>query len=164
MMLTGCRRGEALNSKKADFNLERGSWLLPDPKGGKARHIPMNERAVETVKTALLLGQSMSHSYVLNPYLFANPRTGLPFEQVYYSWDTARKKAGLQDLRMHDLRHSFASAMVNSGMTLYDVKEILGHANINTTQRYAHLSNHRLRQAAESVSKFYGDEGWSTPK
>jgi site-specific recombinase XerD len=51
--------------------------------------------------------------------------------------------------------------MVNSGMTLYDVKEILGHANIKTTQRYAHLSNHRLRTAAESVSKFYGNEGWA---
>lgn len=61
---------------------------------------------------------------------------------------------------MHDLRHSFASAMVNSVMTLYDVKEILGHASIKTTQRYAYLSNDRLRQAAESVSKFYGDDGW----
>jgi site-specific recombinase XerD len=160
MMLTGCRRGEALNAKKTDFDLERGSWLLPDPKGGKARHIPMNERAVDTVKAALLLGQNLDHNFALNPYLFANPRTGLPFEQIYYSWDTARKKAGLKDLRMHDLRHSFASAMVNSGMTLYDVKEILGHANIKTTQRYAHLSNQRLRQAAESVSKFYGDEEW----
>jgi site-specific recombinase XerD len=160
MMLTGCRRGEALKAKKSDFDLERGSWLLPDPKGGKARHIPMNERAIETVKTALLLSQNMNQNFEQTPYLFANPRTGLPFEQLYYSWNTARKIAKLDDLRMHDLRHSFASAMVNSGMTLYDVKEILGHASIKTTQRYAHLSNDRLRQAAESVSKFYGDDGW----
>ena len=160
MMLTGCRRGEALNAKKTDFDLERGSWLLPDPKGGKARHIPMNERAIDTVKAALLLAQSLNHNFDQTEYVFANPRTGLPFEQIYYSWNTARKKAGLDDLRMHDLRHSFASAMVNSGMTLYDVKEILGHANIKTTQRYAHLSNHRLRKAAESVSTFYGQQGW----
>jgi site-specific recombinase XerD len=160
MMLTGCRRGEALNAKKTDFDLERGSWLLPDPKGGKARHIPMNERAIDTVKAAMLLAQNLNHNFEQTEYVFANPRTGLPFEQIYYSWNTARKKAGLEGLRMHDLRHSFASAMVNSGMTLYDVKEILGHANIKTTQRYAHLSNHRLRTAAESVSKFYGDDGW----
>jgi integrase len=160
MMLTGCRRGEALNAKKTDFDLERGSWLLPDPKGGKARHIPMNERAVETVRAAILLAQNLNHNFEQTEYVFANPRTGLPFEQIYCSWNSARKKAGLEDLRMHDLRHSFASAMVNSGMTLYDVKEILGHANIKTTQRYAHLSNHRLRTAAESVSKFYGDDGW----
>lgn len=162
MMLTGCRRGEALNAKKADFDLERGSWLLPDPKGGKARHIPMNERAVETVRAALLLAENLNHNFEQTEYVFANPRTCLPFEQIYHSWNTARQKAGLADLRMHDLRHSFASAMVNSGMTLYDVKEILGHANIKTTQRYAHLSNHRLRTAAESVSRFYGDEGWTT--
>jgi site-specific recombinase XerD len=160
LMLTGCRKGEALNAKKTDFDFDRGSWLVPNPKGGKARHIPMNERAVETVKAALLLAQSLNRNFEQTEYVFANPRTGLPFEQIYFSWNTARKKAGLDDLRMHDLRHSFASAMVNSGMTLYDVKEILGHANIKTTQRYAHLSNSRLRKAAESVSDFYGDQGW----
>jgi site-specific recombinase XerD len=160
MMLSGCRRGEALNAKKADFDLERGSWLIPNPKGGKARHIPMNSNAVKSVKSTLLLGTALVYNYEQNPYLFVNPSTGLPFEQIYYSWDTARKKAGLDNLRIHDLRHSFASAMVNSGMTLYDVKEILGHANIKTTQRYAHLSNQRLREAAESVADFYGDEVW----
>jgi integrase len=160
MMLSGCRRGEALRAKKSDFDLERGSWLIPNPKGGKARHIPMNSNAVKTIRSSLLLGASLSHNYEQNSYIFVNPRTGLPFEQIYYSWDTARKKAGLDDLRIHDLRHSFASAMVNSGMTLYDVKEILGHANIKTTQRYAHLSNQRLREAAESVSDFYGDQIW----
>jgi pyrroline-5-carboxylate reductase len=56
---------------------------------------------------------------------------------------------------MHDLRHSFASAMVNSGMTLYDVKQILGHSNIKTTQRYAHLSNERLKTAASSVVDYF---------
>jgi len=160
MMLTGCRKGEALNAKVSEFDFERSTWFLPNPKGGKARYIPMNERAVETAKSAILLSQSLSQNSHQSEYLFANPRTGLPFEQIFSSWNTARKKAGLSDLRMHDLRHSFASAMVNSGMTLYDVKEILGHANIKTTQRYAHLSNHRLRKAAESVSQFYGDKGW----
>ena len=64
---------------------------------------------------------------------------------------------------MHDLRHSFASALVNSGMTLYDVKQILGHANIKTTERYAHLSNQRLKAAAASVVSFYGEQNWIGP-
>jgi site-specific recombinase XerD len=160
LMLTGCRKGEALQAKKTDFDFERGSWLVPNPKGGKARYIPMNGRAVDTVRGALLLAQNLNPRFEQTEYVFANPRTGLPFEQIYFSWNAARTKAGLEDLRIHDLRHSFASAMVNSGMTLYDVKEILGHANIKTTQRYAHLSNSRLRKAAESVSDFYGDQGW----
>jgi len=61
---------------------------------------------------------------------------------------------------MHDLRHSFASAMVNSGMTLYDVKEILGHSNIRTTEWHAHLSNSRPRQATGTISTFYENHDW----
>jgi len=56
---------------------------------------------------------------------------------------------------MHDLRHSFASAVVNSGMNLSDIREILGHTNIKTTQRYAHLSNARLKKAVSSVVDIY---------
>ena len=93
-------------------------------------------------------------------YLFPNPSTGEPFQQIFYSWDKARKASHIDSVRMHDLRHSFASAMVNSGMTLYDVKEILGHSNIRTTERYAHLSNSRLRQAAGAVSTFYENQDW----
>jgi len=58
-------------------------------------------------------------------------------------------------VRIHDLRHSFASALVNEGMTLYDVKELLGHANIATTQRYAHLSQQRLMEAASKADLHY---------
>ena len=71
-------------------------------------------------------------------------------------------QAGLKEVRMHDLRHSFASAMMNMGMTLDDVKEMLGHANIKTTERYAHLSRERLRTAAASVETFYGEQPWSS--
>jgi site-specific recombinase XerD len=95
-----------------------------------------------------------------SPYLFPNPKSGEPFQQIFYSWNKARKAANIDTVRMHDLRHSFASALVNSGMTLYDVKEILGHTNIKTTERYAHLSNSRLRQAAESVTTFYENQDW----
>jgi site-specific recombinase XerD len=89
------------------------------------------------------------------PWVFPNPHTGKPFVSVYYSWNTARTKAGLRDVRMHDLRHSFASALVNRGMTLYDVKELLGHASITTTQRYAHLAPSRLMTAASEAAALY---------
>ena len=79
-------------------------------------------------------------------HIFANPRTGLPYVSFYYSWDAARKRAGLPDLR-----HSFASFLVNAGRSLYEVQELLGHADIRTTSRYAHLSRERLFEAVESV-------------
>jgi site-specific recombinase XerD len=93
-----------------------------------------------------------------SPYVFCNPKSGRAFTNIFNSWDKARERAGLKDVRMHDLRHSFASALVNNGLSIYDVKELLGHASINTTQRYAHLSQDRLAQATETVALHYGSE------
>lgn len=70
-------------------------------------------------------------------------------------WLRARRIAGLEGLRVHDLRHSFASALVNKGMTLYDVKEALGHSSMVTTQRYAHLAPQRLMQAVSAAQEHY---------
>ena len=87
-----------------------------------------------------------------NPWIFPNPKAGKPCVSIYYSWDTARKQAGLADVRIHDLRHSFASLLVNAGNSLYTVQKILGHTQIKTTQRYAHLSQDTLIDAANVVS------------
>ena len=160
LLLTGCRRGEALKAKIQHFDLGRGDWIVPLAKAGKARHIPLNDMAIQTIRAALEMKSEFNQVTRESPYLFPNPTTGDPFQQIFYSWDKARKSANIDAVRMHDLRHSFASALVNSGMTLYDVKEILGHTNIKTTERYAHLSNSRLRQAAESVTTFYQNQDW----
>jgi len=83
--------------------------------------------------------------------VFPNPKTGKPYVSIFYSWNTARKQAGLADVRIHDLRHSFASFLVNAGRSLYEVQKILGHTQIKTTQRYAHLSQDTLIDAANVV-------------
>ena len=87
------------------------------------------------------------------PWAFANPKTGKPYVSFYISWNTARNKAGLADVRIHDLRHSFASFLVNAGRSLYEVQKILGHTQVKTTQRYAHLSQGTLIDAADEVAK-----------
>ena len=81
------------------------------------------------------------------------PKTLLPYVSVFASWNTARTSVGLSDVRMHDLRHSFASLLVNSGRSIYEVQRILGHTQIKTTQRYAHLSQDSLLAAANEISK-----------
>jgi site-specific recombinase XerD len=83
--------------------------------------------------------------------IFMNVKTGKAYVSFFYSWNTARVLAGLPDFRVHDLRHSFASFLVNAGRSLYEVQELLGHADIRTTSRYAHLSRERLISAVESV-------------
>ena len=85
-----------------------------------------------------------------NGKTFPNPNTGKPFENIFFSWDTARKNALLQEVRIHDLRHSFASFVVNAGRSLYDVQHLLGHTQVKTTQRYAHLSQDTLLAAANA--------------
>ena len=80
-----------------------------------------------------------------------NEKTGKPFVSFFYSWNTARNVAGLPQLRVHDLCHSFASFLVNAGRSLYEVQELLGHSDIRTTSRYAHLSRERLIAAVEFV-------------
>ena len=71
---------------------------------------------------------------------------------LFFPWDRIRKRAGLGDFRLHDLRHSFASFLVNRGARLYQVQRLLGHTNLRSTQRYSHLSPERLGETAEIVA------------
>jgi len=89
-------------------------------------------------------------------WVFPNPDTSKPFVSGYCAWHTARTKAGLADVRMHDLRHSFASLLINSGRTLYEVQHILGHTQVKTTQRYAHLSQDTLLAASNGATVAMG--------
>jgi len=147
LILTGARRGEVLKAKHNDFNLEQNSWTIPITKNGKKRILPL---------TPQLLQLYNSIPKDDTDYLFASPVTGKPYISIYSSWNSARKKAGLADVRMHDLRHSFASALVNNGRNLYEVQTLLGHSTSAVTQRYAHLSNDALMSAASCAGSLIG--------
>ena len=85
-------------------------------------------------------------------HLFINRYTGKPYTTITKVWHRIREKAGLGHLRLHDLRHMYASFLVNSGRTLYEVQQILGHSDPKVTMRYAHLSTEALQEAANSAS------------
>ena len=89
-------------------------------------------------------------------WVFANPKTNKPFVSIFCAWNTARKKAGLADVRVPDLRHRFASLLNNSGRSLYKVQKLLGHTQVKTTQRYAHLSQDTLLAATNAASLAVG--------
>ena len=86
-----------------------------------------------------------------NQYLFPNGKESKPIVNLTYHWHKIRKLAHIEDVRIHDLRHSFASALVNSGRSLYEVQQLLGHSDIKVTQKYAHLSKNSLYDAACSA-------------
>ena len=148
LIYTGARKREALDAKWSDIDWLQSSWRIPKTKSGKIRHVPLSQGVLELLKK---LRAWPSTKKTQDAYIFANPRTGLPFVSIYYSWDTARKQAGLPELRVHDLRHSFASFLVNAGRSLYEVQELLGHADIRTTSRYAHLKRDRLLEAVQVI-------------
>ena len=145
LILTGARKNEVLKAKWEDFNVEQRLWRIPLSKSGKARHVPISDGV-----QYLLEGVPR---HVDCGYVFANPKTLMPYVSIFASWNTARKAVGLADVRIHDLRHSFASFLVNSGRSIYEVQRILGHTQIKTTQRYAHLSQDSLLAAANEISK-----------
>jgi integrase len=85
-------------------------------------------------------------------YLFINLQTGNPYTTITKVWHRIRQKAGLGHLRLHDLRHAFASFLINSNYSLFLVGQILGHSDPKVTQRYSHLSTKTLQEAASSAS------------
>ena len=147
LILTGARKGEVLRARYEDFNLNQLTWTIPISKSGKKRILPITPQLLELYN---------SIPKTNGEYLFASPVTGKPYVSIYNSWNSARTRAGLKDLRMHDLRHSFASALVNNGRSLYEVQILLGHSTSKMTQRYAHLSNESLMNAASCASLLLG--------
>jgi integrase len=145
LILTGARKNEVLKAKWQDFNLGQKVWRIPISKSGKARHVPISDGVHYLLENVPRFEDC--------EYVFPNPKTRLPYISIFCSWNTARSAAQLDDVRIHDLRHSFASFLVNSGRSLYEVQRILGHTQIKTTQRYAHLSQDSLLSAANEISK-----------
>ncbi|MEM8631836.1 MAG: tyrosine-type recombinase/integrase [Pseudomonadota bacterium] len=144
-LFTGARIGEVLNSQWADFDLDRGVWVKPShhTKQKRTEHLPLSSGAV-----TLLCSMAATRSGD-NPHVFPGRKPGKPIKELKRFWKAVTEAAGLKDYRLHDNRHTHASHLVSSGHSLPVVGRLLGHTNPMTTQRYAHLADDPLREAAE---------------
>jgi integrase len=146
LLSTGCRLNEALQGTWSQIDRDTRVWRIPasNSKSKKVRSVPLNDSALEVLQQLDTEG-SFEH-------LFVNRQTEKPYGTIMKVWSRLRKSAGLVHLRIHDLRHMYASFLVNSGRTLYEVQQILGHSDPSVTQRYAHLSSESLQEAANCAS------------
>ena len=147
LLLTGARRGEVLALEWNQLDLEAGIWTKPSAhtKQKKEHRVPLSDAAVD------LLHRIRHDSGAASRWVFpsgtghiVDPKKG---------WASVCKAAGISGLRMHDLRHSFASMLVSSGLSLPTIGALLGHTQPSTTHRYAHLADNPLREATQRVGR-----------
>jgi integrase len=143
LVFTGARLSEVLGLRWEQVDFERGEARLPDGKtGAKTLHLPPPALAVLT-DLPRVAG---------NPHVIVGEVAGAALVNLGKAWRAIRKQAGLDDVRLHDLRHAFASVAASSGMSLPVIGKMLGHAQAATTHRYSHLAPDPVKQAAASVA------------
>ena len=183
LMLTGARRGEVLGATWAMFDLNNGVWSKPSAhtKQRRLHRVPLSGPALRLLAQMKeeATHKARQRAVSVSPYVFPGA-DGKPLTDIKRTWTSVCCKAGLVEqvakksrdgklrkgkdgkpimvsqpsVRLHDLRHSFASILVSAGASLPLIGQMLGHTQVQTTQRYAHLYDDPLRKAAETVGEF----------
>lgn len=148
LMLTGARLREIMHAKWEWVDFDRKILNLPDSKTGK-KPIRLSDQAIHILKDLPRIND--------NPYIIIGKNAGEPLKEPKKQWKRICQAANLEDVRIHDLRHTFASKCVENGIPLQVVGKLLGHSNIRTTERYAHLVEDHIRQATENVGAKFAE-------
>ena len=141
-LFTGARSGEITAIEWSHIDWQRRLIRLPDSKTNEPRTIHLSEAALEVLKTVPRIGR----------FVIAGAKSDEPYKNLGRAWIDIRANAGLQDCRLHDLRHSYASLAAGRGVSLQMIGKLLGHRVAATTMRYAHLA----RDAAQAVNDELG--------
>ncbi len=147
VMLSGCRPGEAMAAKWSEFDAEPGYWVKPSAhtKQRKVHRVPLTPAALE------LIGRRRKERNE-GEWVFPSERTTEPIATLWHVWEHTRERAGLgKAARIYDLRHTFASVGAGGGLSLQIIGRLLGHTLSRTTERYAHLADDPLKEAANKI-------------
>ena len=147
LVLTGCRRGEILSLRWDDVDRTAGDLRLRDAKAGP-RMVPLTKPVLRILDAIPRLPE--------NAWVIAGQRPGKRLTGLHHYWRPVRERAGLSDVRLHDLRHSYASRALALGESLYTIGKLLGHTSVATSARYAHLMRDAEREAAVRVGGSIG--------
>ena len=148
LLLTGARKSELLFAKWDYLDWNSQTLIVPLSKSGSSRHTFLGQSALKIFKELQRRGGQ--------PFIFCAQGQEYPIKHLQRVWYAVRARSGLTDVRLHDLRHSYASFLVGQGRSLFEVQKLLGHASSKTTLKYAHLANKQLLEAADVVSDAIG--------
>jgi len=150
-MLTGARVGEVRQSRFEQFNLDLLIWTKPasTTKQRRMHRVPISENVAAIIRQRKLLVPNSS------PWVFPGDVHGQPVIEIRRFWRRIQREAQIEDVRIHDLRHTFASLLVSGGASLEMIGKLLGHTQLQTTQRYAHLLDAPLREGVNAVAGMF---------
>jgi integrase len=162
IMMTGCRPGEAMLATWQQFDAQPGLWIKPaaTTKQRKEHRLPLNAPALQLIADVRKARGNVDPS----GYVFPGQVPGQPLQQLRTCWDAVCAHAGLTDVRIYDLRHTFASIGAGGGLSLPLIGRLLGHTQSRTTQRYAHLADDPVREASEKIATVITGAGKSGAK
>ncbi len=144
-LLTGARKSELLSARWEDVDLERRELCFRDTKAGRTHYLPLNEPALAVLRS---LGRLEG-----NPYIFPGHKQGAHLVNISKPWNRVRKAAGVEDVRLHDLRRTVGSWLAQAGNSLHLIGRVLNHSNQSTTAVYARFGEDHVRQALEAHGK-----------
>ena len=153
LMLTGCRRNEILTLRWEDVHLDARELRLPDSKTGP-RTVSLSAEAADVLASLERLPA--------NPWVIPGTKPGARLSSIFEPWRRVRARAGLDDVRIHDLRHTYASRALALGESLPVIAKLLGHAQIQTTARYTHLARDAVKDAATRVANDIAEDIFSS--
>jgi integrase len=151
IMLTGCRPGEAMLATWTQFDAQPGFWIKPaaTTKQRREHRLPLSAPALQLIDE---LRARRGRGVKPTDYVFPGQILGQPLQQLRTCWDAVCEHAGLTGVRIYDLRHTFAAMGAGGGLGLPIIGRLLGHTQARTTQRYAHLADDPLREAADKIA------------
>lgn len=160
LLLTGARVGEVLAMQWAHLDLTIGLWVKPaaTTKQNRIHRVPLSPAAVTVLAKRQSAQQAKQRKGELLPWVFPGDGANGHMTTIRTFWSAVCRRAGIEGVRVHDVRHTFASLLVSSGESLPVVGALLGHTQAKTTSRYAHLQDEALRKAAARVANITAGE------
>lgn len=162
LIYTGARKSEVLGATWDMFNLDDGLWTKPShhTKQKRLHHIPLNLIALEILKEIRNEQETLAQLSRMGIPMFVFPGDvpDKPLQEIKRLWDKVRKNTELTDIRLHDLRHTYASHLVSNKVPLQIVGQLLGHTEMQTTMRYAHLADSALKEATDCFEQIFSND------